>query len=213
MPADRVTSLSPWHVVLLLDDSDAIFGTTAAELNSVVREILAEMDVASKGLKPYFRLSIIAYGETATVLEEYKDAREIDQDRVATLSGGAGSPNLANAIAAAKDLLARYPGKPTDFRPYVFAFSAGGRDKPNPQALRAATDLKRLRIQAGSPKVVMIALGNADHKALAPLASTPSLSRRPKDLDSLQRLFPPIGTVAGLSRNGEQKIDDIIMNL
>lgn len=213
MPAERVTSLSPWHVVLVLDDSDAVRGQVAADMNTVVREILAEMEVASKGVKPYFLLSILVYGESTSTLEECHDARAIDQDRIASLSGADGQGRLVTALKEAKAVLARHPGKASDFRPYVFVF-CGGRlaDEPR-ELLKAARELKRLKLAAGAPKIAVIALGDSDTSTLGALASAPELCRHPSDLDGLLRMFPPIGTVAGLFRNGEEKIDDIIMNL
>lgn len=213
MPAERVTSLSPWHVILVLDDSDGARGQVSADLNEVVREILAEMDVASKGLKPYFRVSAIAYGSEATVLEECKDVREIDEDRIASISGGEGAPCLARALQVAKEILERAPGAGSDFRPYVFVLTAGQLEEDHAGILRSASALKRVRIAAGAPKVAVISLGDTDEKIMGAVASRPELSRRMHDLDSFLGLFPPIGTVAGYSQDGEQEIDDIIMNL
>lgn len=213
MPAERVTSFSPWHVVLLLDDSDQAQGQVSADLNEVAREILAEMDVASKGSKPYFKVTAIAYGAGATVLEECKDAREIDEDRVASLSGSDGRAHLAGALSAAREILERSPAASTDFRPYVFVLSGGGVDEDRAALLRAASALKRARTASGAPKVAVISLGDTDEKLMGAVASRPELSRRMQDLESFLGLFPPIGTVAGYSQNGEQEIDDIIMNL
>lgn len=213
MPAERVTSLSPWHVVLVLDDSEAVQGQVATELNSVVREILAEMEVASKGAKPYFLLSILVYGESTSILEECHDARAIDHDRIASLSGVEGKGNLAKALTAARDVLSRHPGKASDFRPYVFVFCGGRPAEEQKALLKAGRELKRLKLAAGAPKIVVFALGESDAAELRNIASTPELCRHPADFDGLLRMFPPIGTVAGLVKNGEEKIDDIIMNL
>lgn len=213
MPADRVTSLSPWHVVLALDDSDTMRGTASAELNDIVREVIAEMDVASKGTKPYFRLSILVFGDDTIVLDEWKDARAIDIDRAASVTGAGGKANLEKALAATREILERNPGNPGDFRPYVFLFIGDSGAGGDQATLREAVALKRLSLAAGAPKVVVFALGAASAAALSGIATSPELARRPEDPQSLYRLFPPIGTIAGAVRNGEQRIDDIIMSL
>ena len=213
MPAERVTSFSPWHIILVLDDSDGVSGNVAQEINAVILDLLAEMETASKGSKPYFRVSAIALGDTPVVIETFQDVREVEPDRLASVSGGAGQANLASALDEATAILTSHPGNKADFRPYVFIF-AGSKDFGERSLLaRSAAKLKRLKIDAGAPKIVAFAFGDADLENLSLLASTPQLAKRPGELSNFLSAFAPIGTYAGYSLKGEQQIDDIIMNL
>ena len=40
MPASRVTSKSPWHIVLVLDDSASMEGSPSADVNEALRELI-----------------------------------------------------------------------------------------------------------------------------------------------------------------------------
>src|SRR4051794_8482230 len=125
MPADRITSASPWHVVLIIDDSGSMSGEPASQINDGLRSMVAEMEVIAKGTKPYFKISIVAFGDNADVLAEAKGERDIDINQIANFSGSRGTTKCSEAFERATEILKRNPGKDTDFRPYVFFFSDG----------------------------------------------------------------------------------------
>ncbi|MBI4724741.1 MAG: VWA domain-containing protein [Rhodomicrobium sp.] len=211
MPASRVTSASPWHIVLLLDDSSSLAGEPAQILNKALRDMIAEMEIAAKGTKPYFKISIILFGSSSRIIAEAVSERDIDLDRVAVFSGSSGSTNIGSALATAANLLERNPGRATDFRPFVFLFSDGLPDDAQ-EALTAAQRLKSLNIPAGSPTIVCIGLGDTDVHFMKSVASSPELFLRLSDPMFLTRFFPAIGTVAG-SKTGEASIKQAIMNI
>ena len=111
MPASRVTSETPWHVILVLDDSGSMGGKPAADVNDGLKDMLAEMEVIAKGSKPYFKISIITFGSAAQVVEEYKGERDIDANKIAVLSGSSGTTAADQGLKAAADVLRRNPGK------------------------------------------------------------------------------------------------------
>lgn len=212
MPATRVTSQSPWHVVLVLDDSGSMGGQPAALLNEALRAMIAEMEVVAKGTKSYFKMSIVEFGSSASIRAEARSEKDIDADSVATFSGSSGSTNAADALRAAGDILRRHPGKESDFRPYVF-FMSDGRPDDEQTAISAAAQLKALKIAAGSPTVVALGLGDGVYDDfLMAVASSPELYKRLEAPADLVKFFPAIGTIAG-SRTGEAQINQAIANL
>src|SRR5437879_1849204 len=121
MPAERITSNSPWHLVFVIDDSAPMtVGGAAAQLNEALDALITEMKVLSMGSKPYFKLSIIAMGHTARVLLEAENEQTLDANKVTVFSGNSGTADMAAALNEAVNLLQRNPGRPTDFTPYVF---------------------------------------------------------------------------------------------
>ena len=68
MPADRINSFSPWHLVLVLDDSGSMQGSKIQMLNEAMERMIDEMRMLSGGMKPYFRISIVRFGSQAEVI-------------------------------------------------------------------------------------------------------------------------------------------------
>lgn len=220
MPADKVTSASPWHVVLIIDDSGSMGGdpnksaaSPASQVNAGLRSMIAEMEVFAKGTKPYFKISIVAFGDNADILAEAKGEREIDVNQIANFSGSRGLTKCSEAFERASEILKRNPGVATDFRPYVFFFSDGRPNADDEQlALQAAADLKRLNIAAGQPTIWALGFGDIDPAFMKQVASGVEYFKELPDAAALTKMFPIIGTLAG-TKTGESAINTAIMNL
>ena len=211
MPANRITSESPWHVVLVLDDSGSMAGNPSALLCESLKSMHAEMEITAKGTKPYFRVSIIAFGSSAKVIAEAQSEKDIDIDSVATFSGSSGSTAAHTALSFAYDLLKQHPGKATDFRPFVFFLSDGQPDDAH-AARMAADKVKTLDIPAGQPTIITVGFGSVDKPFMEAIASAPELFVHLQSPAELTKFFPAIGTVAG-SKTGEAAIKQAIINI
>lgn len=211
MPADRVTQKTPWHVVLVLDDSLSMGGGPAKEVGKAVEAMIVEMRLISSGMKPYFRVSIVRFGSQPVVLCEAKSEQEIDLDSVTTMAGKSGSTNATAALNEVIRILRAQPGEATDFNPYVFFLSDGEPDDAS-SALQAGQTLKTLAIAAGTPRLVTIGFGAVNDGFMANLASNKELYKKLNDVREITRLFPQIGTIAQ-SQVGVAGVDAAIMNL
>ena len=212
MPANRVTGETPWHVVLVLDDSGSMGGKPASDLNDSLAAMLAEMEVIAKGTKPYFKVSIVSFGSSARTIAECKGERDVDTSAVAVFRGESGTTAADQGLREAANILKRNPGKPSDFRPYVFFFSDGQPDDAA-SALTAATELKSLIIAAGTPTVIAVGLGSVNEQFMRSVASNQEFYIHFTDSSQLIKLFPLIGTVAGSKAGGEQAINNVIINV
>lgn len=212
MPADRVTSKTPWHIVLVLDDSISMEGAPVQELNKAVDAMIEEMKLISQGLKSYFKLSVIKFGSSPHVLAVVSGENAINVSQVTSLSGDSGSTDAAAAFREVGNILNQNGGEPTDFTPYVFFLSDGAPDDV-PDALAAAASVKSMTVPAGTPKVVTIGFGAANDDFMQQVASTPELYKRLADHRDMIKFFPQIGTLAASSVAGEEGIDAAIMNL
>lgn len=209
MPAERVTSATPWHVILVLDDSGSMAGEPARSLNAAVDGMFANMQAFSQGKKPYYRLTVVSFGSHPKVLAEAVSEQDIDIAAMTQFSGSSGSTDTAAALNKAIDVLRRNGGQPTDFTPYVFLMSDGVPDD-DAAAVRAAETLKALEIPAGRPRLISIGTQEADEAFMKKIASSPELYVF-CDPETLKRLFPEIGTqVGGLSGGGTAAMDQVI---
>lgn len=211
MPADRVTTKTPWHIVLVLDDSYSMQGDPAANVNKAVETMIDEMRVMSNGTKPYFKVSILRFGSDVEPLCTAVSEQAIDMSSVTTLAGESGSTNAAGALDAAVRLLEANPGQATDFTPYVFFLSDGEPDDAG-AALKAGSALKSLAVAAGTPRLITIGFGDANDDFMRNLATNKELYKKLNDHREVTRLFPQIGTIAS-SQVGIQAVDTAIMNL
>src|SRR5262249_18681033 len=91
MPAPRVTSNSPWHLVFVLDDSESMTGAAANTLNQALDEMLEEMKLLSQGTKPYFKISVIVFGSHVKVIAEAESEQTLDKAKVTSFSGTSGT--------------------------------------------------------------------------------------------------------------------------
>src|SRR5262245_14869085 len=153
MPAPRVTSNSPWHLVFVLDDSGSMSGTPANTLNRALDEMIEEMKLLSQGTKPYFKISVIVFGSNVSTIAEAESEQTLDKTKVTGFSGNGGSTNMAAALSEAASLLQRRPGTANDFDPYVFLLTDGQPDDRN-AALNAAQAIKNMQVAAGKPRLI-----------------------------------------------------------
>jgi uncharacterized protein YegL len=220
MPSDRVSSASPWHVVFIIDDSGSMgvaqgasSQVPAQQVNDALKAMVSEMEVIAKGTKPYFKISIVAFGSSAEIIVEAMSERDIEIDNVATFSGSHGTTRCSQAFRQAADLLRRNPGAATDFRPYVFFFSDGRPDSDDhAAAVQAASDLKAIDIPAGQPAVWAFGYGDLDSGFMKQICSNSEYFKELPDASALTKLFPAIGTIAG-TKTGESAINTAIINL
>jgi uncharacterized protein YegL len=212
MPAQRVTSNSPWHLVFVLDDSGSMSGKPANKLNEGIGAMIEEMKLISQGTKPYFKLSVVVFGSRPEVLAEAQSEQTIDKTKITSFSGSRGNTDMAGALNETADILKRKPGNATDFDPYVFLLTDGQPDH-EANALSAAQTLKNMEIAAGKPRLIAIGLGdNVNMSFLQQIASNPELAKHVDDPDELTRLFPMIGTVV-TSAGGTQAVDQAIVDI
>ena len=211
MPADRITSKSPWHIVLVLDDSGSMQGDPVRDVNEAVTAMTDEMKIISGGLKPYFKISIISFGSRPEVICEATSEQAVDLSKAAALKGDSGTTDAAAALNEVIALLQRSPGQPTDFTPYVFFLSDGAPDDEG-AALAAGDNLKRLSISSGGPRVVTIGFGDVKDDFMKKLATNPELYKKLAQSKEITKLFPAIGTIAQ-SATGTGSVDQAIMNL
>lgn len=212
MPADRVRSTSPWHLVFVLDDSGSMEGEGAAQLREAVRTLVEELKLTSAGLKPYFKVSLIRFGSSPETLYEAASEQTVDPSVIDTFDASSGTTNVAAAFDEAHRILSRNPGKETDFTPYVFFFSDGMPDDAA-AALAAAERVKTLQIAAGMPRVVSIGLGEVDDDFMSRIASKKELYKHLHNASELTRLLPQIGTVLSTVSGGSAAVDQAVANI
>jgi uncharacterized protein YegL len=212
MPALRVTSNSPWHLVIVLDDSGSMSGDPANQLNKALDEMVEEMKLMSQGTKPYFRISIVVFGSNVRVVAEAESEQTVDKDKITRFSGDSGGTNMTAALVEAAEILKRKPGKPTDFDPYVFLLTDGVPDDEN-TAVKAAQAIRNMEVSAGKPRLIAIGLGSAVNMGfLQQAASNPELAKHLQNSADLVRFFPAIGTIV-TSAGGTQAVDQAIIDI
>lgn len=211
MPAERVTSKSPWHVVFVLDDSGSMSGQPAIDLNEAMETMIEEMRLLSQGMKPYFKVSVVSFGSDSRILAKAQSEGQVDLNVVAKFSGNSGSTNAAAALSDAYNILAANGGEDSDFDPFVFFLSDGAPDNDQ-LALDAGQRIKTLSIPAGTPRIVTIGLGSPNDSFMGALASNPELYKRLQKSSEIKNLLPAVGTIAG-TKAGADGVAEAIMQL
>ena len=195
MPANRVTSETPWHIVFLIDDSVSMAHNGGSDaVNEAMQVMLDELSLKTKGLKPYFSISIVSFGSDFRDIAIAKSEQEIDEDAVTLFKGTSGTTNAAAALARAQAILEGHPGRATDFDPFVFFLSDGQPDN-EPLALAAGDQLKSCALPAGKPVIVTIGFGDAKDSFMQALASNPEMYIRLQNAKQIVTFLPAIGTI------------------
>ena len=196
MPAERVTSLSPWHVVFVIDDSTSMSNDPAKNVNAAMVQLISDMQLLSQGMKPYFKLSVISFGSDSKVLATLQNEMQIDTNVVANFQGTSGTTNAAGALTEAYNILANNGGSERDFEPFVFFLSDG--DPDNPQlALDAGQKIKSMSVPAGTPRLVTLGFGATNDSFMRDLASNPELYKKLQTSSDITSVLPAVGTMTG----------------
>ncbi|MDI3291656.1 VWA domain-containing protein [Polyangium sp. 15x6] len=197
----KITSKSPMHMVLVVDDSGSMRGDPAALATKALRAWVSELDVATQGTRPYFRFSLIQFGSQPTIVAENLDVRKVDVTDF-QLAGESGSTNLAAALNAAREVLLRDGATSAHCPPFVFLFTDGHPTDSNGHTSEAATQaaldaagaLKVLPLPCGSPFLVALGYGDINDDNMRKLASRPDLYHRLPNMAALVKVLPSIGT-------------------
>ncbi|PWC82494.1 hypothetical protein TSH100_23630 [Azospirillum sp. TSH100] len=211
MPAERVTSKSPWHVVFIIDDSGSMSGQPSSDVNQAMETMIEEMRLLSQGKKPYFKVSVISFGSDSKILAKVEPETQINLDAVMQFAGNSGSTNAAAALSDACQLLSSNGGAANDFEPFVFFLSDGAPDN-EALALEAGRRIKALSVAAGTPRIVTIGFGQPNDQFMTALATTPELYKRLQVSSDIRAFLPAIGTVAG-TNTGADGVAQAIMQL
>jgi uncharacterized protein YegL len=219
MPAERVTSNSPWHLVLLLDDSGSMGASGATKsLNEALDALIEEMKLLSQGTKPYFRLSIISFGSSTRLIAEAQSEQMVDKAKITSFTGDSGSTDMAGAFREAAAVLNRHPGRSTDFDPYIFLFTDGQPDNEE-AALSAARVIHGMEVAAGKPRLVAIGLGPDVRMGFLQQIGTsgsglpnPEFARHLPNPVDISKALPPVGTIVS-SGGGTKVVDQAIIDL
>ena len=214
MTASRVTSETPWHIVLVLDDSGSMSGQPSQDVNEAIKELISELVVASMGKKPYFKVSVVSFGSSYRTIAEAEPETYLDQhlDEVANFEGNSGSTNAAAALDEAKRILDRYPGQKTDFVPFVFFLSDGHPDDDS-GALEAANKIKNLSLPSGKPRIVTLGFGSVNDDFMGSIASNGELYKRMDSSKDIVKLLPAMGTIGTQVAGGAEGVEKAIMRL
>ena len=212
MPASRVTSKTPWHVVFVLDDSGSMSDQPARDVNGAMTTMIDEMKILSQGQKPYFKISVITFGSTPAMVCEAQSEMQLDMSKIACLSGKSGSTNAAAALNDAYQLFQRYPGTQTDFEPFLFFFSDGAPDN-EADALQAGDRIKNMTITAGRPRIVTIGFGSPNDDFMAKLATNAELYKKLGSQKDILSFLPAIGTVTGTVTGGAAGMEQAIIQI
>jgi uncharacterized protein YegL len=211
MPAARVTSETPWHTVLVIDDSGSMEGQAVRDVNMALETMIAEMAMLAGGnKKPYFKVSIVKFGSIVETTAEAQSPADLEMQlsSVANFGAQSGTTNLAAALGEAASILRRNPGSPTDYQPWVFLFSDGRPDDPN-AAIQAAGQLKSQQVAAGAPFVVAFGFGDVDDGLMKQICSNSEAYKRIASSTDLLKIMPQIGTVAKTASSNQQMLQGI----
>lgn len=211
MTASRVSSKSPWHIVLVLDDSASMAGQPSADVNEAIKELIDALVTASMGMKPYFKVTVIMFGSNFQTLVEAQPESVLDETVIANFHGESGSTNAAAALEEAARVLKANPGAENDFEPFVFFLSDGQPDNA-PSALSAAQTIKDLTLTSGRPRLVTLGFGSVDDAFMQSLATNAELYKKMNSSKDIIRLLPTIGTV-GTQAAGAEDVEQAIMKL
>jgi uncharacterized protein YegL len=212
MAADSVSSRSPWHLVIIIDDSGSMSGPIADCVNQAFERMLDEMKILLGNRNPRFRLSLVAFGSRPYLLAEYASEKDIATDQVTNFSGGRGGTAVAPALSLAANILARHPGQTTDFEPFVFFLSDGAPDD-RAQAEQAADRLKKMHLASGTPHVISLGIGAASDEFLLQIASRPDLYKKLSSPQDIVKFFRVLGTQLGRLSGGARSVEQAIINL
>lgn len=211
MPASRVTSKNPWHMVLVLDDSGSMSGQECQDLNEAMKELIDALVTASMGQKPYFKVSVVSFGSSFQTLAEAVAETDLDENVIADFQGNSGSTNAAAALDEAARILSHNPGQETDFEPFVFFLSDGHPDSAS-TALQAADKIKNLSLPSGSPRIVTLGFGSVDDNFMGKIATNSELYKKMNTSQDIVKLLPAIGTI-GTQAGGAEDVEEAIMKL
>ena len=211
MPANKVTSRNPWHMVFVLDDSGSMSGAGCQAVNEAMKELIDALITASMGQKPYFKVSVVSFGSSFNTLVEAVPETDLDENVVANFQGKSGSTNAAAALDEAARILSANPGSETDFVPFVFFFSDGKPDDPA-MAMQAADRIKSMSLPSGDPRLVTLGFGSPDDSFMSSVAKNSELYKKMNDPKDIIGLLPAIGTV-GTQAKGAEDAEETIMKL
>ena len=187
----RIQSANPMHIVLLADNSGSMAGPPAAQITEGVQNWIYELQMKTRGTRPYFSFSLVLFGSSSEIVADAVGINDVDPAAI-VIDGQGGTTNLTLALVDAAGLVQRH-AQAHHCPPFVFLYTDGNPDDVN-AALAAADRLKRTPLPCGAARLVTLGFGTVNDQLLQRLATSPEFYKRVSNSEELSRLLPAIGT-------------------
>lgn len=199
MPASRVTSASPWHVVLV-GNAQPDKRESMAPVSEALDFMIEEMSLISGGGKPLFRVSIVDGSRQPQIVAEA--ARDVEAAELLAAAKPARKtrkpPQLADLLNTARSILETHQGNRTDHTPWVIVMSNNASGDQRAEA--AAEALKTLNISAGAPRVAVFDFQTVASPMLQAIVSDATLYRQIASPDAVAVALPTLVNIGGSAR-------------
>ena len=208
MPAERVSSASPWHVVMVLHvDGETV---AAARARTALSVLVEEMTLLSGGVKPMFRVTFIDGTLNPQIALAARSDIEASDFAWPPRPGTPPAP-LAALLRSAEEVLTDNPGRIGDFIPYVVVLC--GSTEVDEAALASAERLKALKISAGEPRLVVFDFTGAENTELRKIASRAELYVGLEHPEPVASIFPIVGSAVLAGPTGAAEVDSLVERL
>jgi hypothetical protein len=192
MPAAKITSQTPWHVIAVADIAENADPETSALVLEALQSLAAELVLLSQGLRPYFLVSLIENASPSGVHVAHGSDADVDEILFQGLAFESERASLAHALREVAGILQAHPGDPTDFTPYVIVVTSGR--IVSDQDVAVAQELRELDIAAGAPKILILHFEDAPDPGYERIAGRPDHVFRLSAPDRIGNLIPPVGS-------------------
>ncbi len=199
MPASRVTSASPWHVVLV-GNAQPGKRESMGTVTDALEFMIEEMSLISGGGKPLFRVSIVdGCRQPQIVAAATRDVEAAELLSSAKLARKTRKlPQLADLLDTARSILETHQGNRTDHTPWVIVMS--NNPSGDQRAEAAAEALKSLNISAGAPRIAVFDFQVPASPMLQTIVSDATLYRQIASPDAVAIALPTLVNIGGSAR-------------
>jgi hypothetical protein len=192
MPAPKITSQSPWHVVAVADVASDADEVRCAEVLEALQALAAELTFLSQGTRPYFQVSLVENVSPSGVLVAHGRDADVDDLLIEGLTFEGERAPLAKALGEVAELLQAHPGDETDFTPYVLVVTSGR--VVSVDDIAAAEALRVLPLPAGPPNILVVHFEDSPDLGYNEVAGRPDYVFRLSSPDRICNLIPPVGS-------------------
>lgn len=199
MPASRVTSASPWHVVLV-GNAQPGKRETIRPVTDALEFMIEEMSLISGGGKPLFRVSIVDGSRQPQIVAEA--TRDVEAAELLAAAKPARKtrklPQLADLLNTARSILETHQGNRSDHTPWVIVMSNNASSDRRAEA--AADALKTLNISAGAPRIMVFDFQTTVNSTLQAITSDATLYRPIASPGEVAVALPTLVNIGGSAR-------------
>lgn len=187
----RISVIHPMHIILAFEAGPYFH----KYVEKIVKTIILELQCVSRGIKPYFRISLVATESKGIIMVNALSVNSIGYDEIA-IGVIESQPNWSETLSLIKNNIKETKYSNKEFPPLILLILDGKNISEDDAVYQNALNIRTTLLPCGSPRLAALALSDCDINKIQKIVDIPEylIPATSSFVSWLWTILPSIGT-------------------